>query len=116
MSPAHDLHQVLIAFIIFRQQHQVIISVLATGYFPVKPGIRRHINLAAQDRIDPLLPAGAVKINDTVHHAVVRDSRRIHPQLFHPFYIFFYLIGTVQQAVLRVDMQMGKCHDFFLRI
>ena len=95
MSAAHDFHQILIPFIVLRQKYQMVIPIIAPGYFPVKSGVRRNIHLAPQDRIDPLLLTGAVKINDAVHYTMVRNSGGIHPQLLHPFHIFFYLIGTV---------------------
>ena len=46
-APAHQLHEVFIALIVLRQKHQVIIPVLPAHLLPVKPGARRHIDLAA---------------------------------------------------------------------
>ena len=47
ISLGNDLHQILIAFVIFRKKHQMVIPVLAMDIFPVKPGTRGHVDLTA---------------------------------------------------------------------
>ena len=98
----------------------MIIPVLTAANLTVKPGIGRHIHLTAQDRIDARLPGRPVKINDAEHDAMVGDGTAVHAQLLYPLNALFDLIRTVQQAVLRVDMQMCKFHGdppcFFCRI
>ena len=114
-AAAHDLCQVLISLIIFRKEHQMIIAVVPARQLPVEAGIWRNVYLAAQNRVDALLPRRPVKIDHAVHCAVIRDRRRRHSKLFDALYIFFDLIGAVQQTVFRVDVQMRKCHtDLFL--
>ena len=73
----------------------MVIPVLAAGKLLVKAGIGRHIDLAAQNRLDSGFSCRAVKINDTVHNAVVGDCRTVHAKLFHTLDIFFYFVGTV---------------------
>ena len=111
---ADNLHQIGISRIILRQKHQMIIPVLPACQLPVKPGMRRHIDLAADDRIDAFRFRRLIEINDAVHHTVVGDGRTVHAQLFYPLYILFDFIGTVQKTELRVDMQMCKSHDDIL--
>ena len=101
---ADNLHQIGIARIILCQQHQMIISVLAAGQFPVKPGMRRHVNFTADDRIDPRRRGFLIEVNDAIHNAVIRDGGAVHPQFFDTFDIFFDFIGTVQQTVFGVDV------------
>ena len=43
----HNLHQVLIPFVVLCQQNQVIVFILSHTDFTVKPGSRTHINLTA---------------------------------------------------------------------
>ena len=74
----------------------------------LKAAARRNIDLAAEDRFDPLREGLFVKIYASVHHSVIRDGRRRLAQLLHPGYIFFYFIGSVQERILRVDVQMCK--------
>ena len=56
----------------------------------------RHIDLAADDGFDPLGLAGPVKINDSIHTAVVSDGHRILPQLLDPLHQLFDPAGSVQ--------------------
>ena len=99
-----DLHQIRIAFIVLRKKDKVIISVVTARHFPVKPGVGRHIYLAPEDRINSLFLRLTVKVNDTVHNAVICDCGTVHSQLFHPGNIFFYFIRSIQQTVFCMDM------------
>ena len=89
----------------------MIVPVLTAGQFFVKSGVRSHINFTAKDGANAFRLTGPVKVDDTVHNTVVRDGRAVHAQFFNTLYIFFYLVGTVQQTVFRMDMKMCKCHD-----
>ena len=88
----------------------MIIPLLAPGRLLVKAGIRRHVNLASKDRFDARLLRRAVKIDHSKHHSVIRYGRAVHAQLLDSLDIFLDLICPVQQRILRVDMQMYKCH------
>ena len=79
-----DLHQISISFIVLRKKDEMIVSVISACHLSVKPGIRRHIDLTAEDRVDPLLLRFPVEIDDAVHHSVIRDRSAVHPQLFDP--------------------------------
>ena len=103
-SSGNDLHQIGISRIVFCQKYQMMISALSTGSLTVKPGIRRHINFTAENRLDSLLSGFPVKIDHTVHDSVVRDRSTVHAQFFDSGYIFFYFVGTVQKTVLRMDV------------
>ena len=107
---AHNLYKVVIAGVVLRQKDEMVISFLAAAYLLVKARVRRNIDLTAEDRLDPRLLRRAVEVNDTVHDAVIRDGGAVHAKLLDSCNIFFYLVGTVQQRVFRVDMQMYKCH------
>ena len=100
----NDLHQVLITCIIFRQQHQMIVSVLSCSAFPVKTGAGSHINLTAKDRLDPHFPGSPVKIDDAVHNAVIGDCHAVHSQLFCPCSQLLNLGRAIQKAVFCMDM------------
>ena len=55
--------------------------------------------------------SGTVKVDYAEHNAMIRYGGCVHLKLLHPFYIFIYLVGTVEQTVLRMSMQMHKGHD-----
>ena len=63
-----------------------------------------------QNRIDPLLFCLLVKVDDAVHHAVIRDGCRGHAQFLYPGDILFDFVGTVQKTVFRMCVQMDKRH------
>ena len=92
----------------------MIVPVLSAACLTVKSGVWCHIDLTPQNRIDPSCFRLPVKIDDAIHHSVVRDGCAVHAKLLHPGYIFFYFVGTVQQAVLCMDMQMCKIHAILL--
>ena len=107
-----DLHQILIAGIIFRQQNHMIIAILAASRLPVKTRSGRHIDLTADDRLDPIFSGCPVKIDHAVHDAVVGNRQTVHPQFLRPGGQFFYFTRCVKQTVLCMHMQMCKCHLF----
>ncbi len=109
-TTAYDFHQIGVSRIVFRQQHQMVITVFPAGQFLVKTGIGRNIYLTAHNRIDTCRFRFLIKINHAVHNAVVGDCGAVHPQFLNPLHIFLYLVGPVQQTVFRMHMQMGKCH------
>ena len=108
----NNLHQITVSLIILRQQHQMIIPVFSVLHLFIKTGTRRHVDLTSEDRVDSGFLCRPIKIHTAIHHTVICNRRTVHPQFFHPGYIFFDLIGTVQQAVFRMHMQMCKSHRF----
>ena len=69
-----------------------------------------HIDLAADDGLDPRLPAGPVKVDCPVHDAVIGDGYRVLPQLLHPLDQQGNAAGPVQQGIFGMDMQVDKGH------
>jgi hypothetical protein len=72
--------------------------------YPVEPGAGCHVNLASDNRFDPLGFAGTVKVDHAVHDAVVGDGNRILPQLPGAFCHAADPAGTVQKAEFCMDM------------
>ena len=79
----NNLHQIRISFIVLCQKDKMIISVVAARHFPVESGVWGHIDLAADDGIDPLPSGFSVEINNAVHHSVICDRSAVHAELFH---------------------------------
>ena len=112
-SPGDKLHQIVISCVVLCQQHKMIVSALAVSPgLLVKPGARGHVDFTAKDRLDPRGLCRLVEVNDAVHDAVVGDGHAVHSQLLHPGNTFLYFIGSVQQTVLCVNVQMCKTHIF----
>ena len=110
-GPADDLHQVRVAGVVLRQEDQMVVAVVPVALLPVQPGPRRHVDLAADDRIDPLFFCRLIKIDHAVHDAVIGDGCCCHAQFLHPADVLIDLIGSVQKRVLCVDVEMCKGHE-----
>ena len=91
----HDLHQILIALVILRQKDQMIVPVLPSYGLPVKPGTGGHIDLTADNGLDPRLFSRPVKIDHPIHGSVIRDRHTVHAQFFRPRRQLPDLAGTV---------------------
>ena len=103
--------QIAVALFVPAQEHQVgeggvkLVDLLKAG---AAPG--GHIDLAADDGLDALRLAGPVKVDDAVHNTVVRDGTGgLAHRLHHPRQLLDHA-EAVQQAELRMHMQMGEGH------
>ena len=74
----------------------------------IKAGAGGNIHFAADDGLDARLFSGFIKLHTTVHHAVVGAGNGGLSALLHPLHQLVDAAGTVQQAVFRMDMQVGK--------
>ena len=78
------------------------------------PSARGHVDLTADDRLNPGVFTGAVEVHHAVHHAVVRNGTGALTQVFDHAGQIPDAAGPVQQTVFRVDVQMDKRHKTFL--
>ena len=65
-----------------------------------------EVGLEADDRLDPVLAAGLVELDGAVHHPVVGEPERRHPELGGAGGHRVDLAGAVEQRVLAVDVQV----------
>ncbi len=97
--------QVAVALLIAAQQHQMaglgveLVDLLEAG---AAPG--GHIDLTADDGLDPRRLTGLVEVHHPVHDPVVGDGHRLLAQLLHPVHQLFDAAGPVQQG--KFGMQM----------
>ena len=103
-----ELDEVLIALLVFAQEHQV--RVFAGDLGLVKAAALGDVDLAPDDRVDARLLAGLVEVDHAVHHAVVRDRQGLHAQLLGALHQRPDAAGAVQQGVFGVQMQVRKGH------
>ena len=83
-------HEVLIAYFIFRKEHEMIIGILTPGTgFAFGAMARSHIDFTADDRLDVLGTGRPVKIDRAKHHPVVGDGDGLK----------IHLAGLVHQPV-----------------
>ena len=92
-SAGHDLHQIMVSQIIFRQKHQMIITVIpASDSFFIESRSRCNIDFASEDWLNPCCSCRTVKIDHTIHDTMIRDRHAVHPELFYPGYTLFDFI------------------------
>jgi len=99
------MHQVFVALLRFGQQNEMEV-VRLRGFF-VHP-VAGHIDFTADDGLNPGRAGFFVKRHRAVEIAVIRNRQIVLPQIFRRLYSLGHLAGAVQQAVLRVKMQMAK--------
>ncbi len=75
----------------------MVIAFRVFSDIPVKTRTRRYIHFASDNRLDAFGFTGFIKINDTVHDAVIRDRGRVHAQFLHMPDIFRNFIGAIQK-------------------
>ncbi len=110
-----DPDQVPVALFVLRQHQQVVVVVaLRRGAVIL---VLAHIQLTAQDRLDPLGLGCVKKVHRPVDVAVIGHGDRLLPQRRHAAHQFLDVACPVQQRVLRVQMQMRKfghgCFQFY---
>ena len=102
-SLGYHLDQILIPCLILCQKHQMVVFRIGPAFF-LKAALLCHIDLTANDRMDPPFLTGLIKIDDAVHRAVIRDGQAIHPQFLRLADNLVDFRRPVQQAVFRMHM------------
>ena len=87
-----------------RQQGEVVALDALIGAAPIVD----QVGLESDDRLDPVRLARLVVLDRAVHHAVVGEPERGHPQLRRPGGQAIDLAGAVEQRVLAVDVEVDR--------
>jgi len=66
------------------------------------------VDFAANDWFYTCFLSRHIKINNAVHGAVVSDSKAVHAQLFGPGNKMRDATHAIEQAILSVDVKVGK--------
>ncbi len=112
MREGHEPHQVVVAFVVPGQQHEVVVRIPLRLVPPLQAGFPGYVRLAPDKGAHLLLLAFLVEIHSPAHHAVVGHGHgpgllgRGRGHQIHD------AAGAVENAVLRVDVKMDKgSHD-----
>ena len=100
LTDADNLHQVMVACIVLRQQNQMVHA--AVIFFQMRA--LRKIYLAADNRLDACLGALLIKFHCAVHRAVVGNRQAVHAQLLGVGHQLRDFRSAVQQTVFRMYM------------
>ena len=107
----HQLYEIFIALVVFAQQYKVIICRLP----PCRAAFHIalcHINLAADYGLYTLSLTFLIKINNTVHNAVVGQGHSALSEVFNRANKLSYTAGAVKKAVFAMQMKMNKFSHF----
>ena len=103
----NDFDQILVSLLILTEQDQMVPLVIEPVHL-IEPCSLRHIDLAADDRMDPLFAACLIEIHRAVHGAVIGHRKGGHSKLFRALYQRLDTAGAVKQRILGMDVQMCK--------
>ena len=104
---ARQLQEVPVASLVLGQQEQMI-----RGFCPVLDRARREVGLNSQDRMKIVLPCRLVPVDDPLHDPVIGDRQVLHPQFSCTGHVVVYPAHSIQQRVLRMEMQVRELlHD-----
>ena len=108
-----QLAEVAVALAAHREQDQVVVAarlVVVDAARLLEAALRRHVHLAADDRLHVRLPRRLVELHRPEHVAVVGDGARRHSRAGDARQQLGDLVGAVEQRVLRVEMQVDEGH------
>ncbi len=105
VAAGDKLDQVAIAFLVFAQQHQVVVAV---GVAFDGVALLRDVHLAADHRMDALLLGVVVELDRAEQIAVIGHGHGGHLLLDREVHQLGDFAGSVEQRVIGVAMQMDK--------
>ena len=109
----HHIGEVAITRLVLAQQHQMT-GLRIELVLLIKAGAPRHIHLAAHDGLDALGFAGAIKVDHTVHGAVIGNSAGALPHLFDQLGQVTDAAGSVKQTIFCMDVEVNEGHKLLL--
>ena len=107
MRGRDQLDEIAIAGLVLRQQGEMIRRV-ALGIRSVLDRARRHVGLAADDRLDPGGRRRLVKFDRAVQVAVVGDRDRRHLQFGRLFHQLLHPHRAIEERVLGVQVEVNE--------
>ena len=103
----HELDEVVVTLGVFREQDEVVRR-FARAAVLAQAAARRHVHLAAQDRVDAALPRMVVEDHRREHVPVFRDRHRRHLQRHRLVQHLVDAARAVQQRELGVQVKMDE--------
>ncbi len=103
-----ELDEVGPALVVLGEQHQVKAAVREARGRAIAAVARGDVGLDAEDRLDAGGPRPRVELDGPVQVAVVGHRHGVHAQLLDAAHQPVDPVGSVEQRVLRVQMQVGE--------
>jgi len=108
-----EFDEVPVPLVGLRQEYQMVVL---ASFFPGGVSVGVDIDFAPDDRLDPRRRALIVKLDRPVHRAVIRHRDGGHAELDGLGREVAAADGAVEQAVLRMDVQVDKFSGHVLGI
>ena len=106
---AHQLEEVLVTLDVAGQEPQVEDApALVAAALLLEAGALGKVELAPDEGLDAPALGRRVEVDGAKQVAMVRERKGAHPELARPFGQLVDPAGPVQQAVVRVDMEMDE--------
>ena len=103
----YKLNQIAIACFVFGKKNQMIVA-CAVNLRTFLPHAGCQIDLTANDGMNALCLCLFIKSDCTIHDTMIGHGNSVHTKFFRTPYKFLDPTRTVEQTVLRMDVQMGK--------
>ena len=107
LTDGAQAHEVEVAVVVGGKEREVI-RVAVDAPLAHEPRARRHVDLAADDRLDPGVLASFVKVDRAIHHAVVGHPDRRHLELRRPRDHGRDATCPIEQRVLGVVVEVDE--------
>ncbi len=108
VAEGHQLHQVVVALVVGGEQGEMVVGLADAGGIPVEAAPRGHVDLAAQDGLQALVPAGVVEGHRPEHVPVVGDGEGLHALPGRLIHEGVDLAGPVEEAELGVQVEVDE--------
>ena len=104
-----DLHQVAIAFFVFRQHQQMVVCI-AVGRSPRNDVVvfLADVELASDDRLDSGFVRGVYEMHGAENIAVIGHGDRGHAEFFDAIDKFLDVASAVEHGVIAMKMQVNE--------
>ncbi len=105
-----QVDQVVVAGLVFGEQQEMIVAILAgsTVSLAVKPAAGRNVHLAANNRFYPRFASGLIKVYRAVHHPMIRNGERWKFQFHRAINQLVQSTRSVEHRELGMHMEMDK--------
>ena len=90
----------------------VIFPGTLVGAFFLEAAGRRHIDFAADDRLDAVAHRFAIKLDGAEHVAVIGHRHGGLLERFDAFEELVYLVGAIQQTIFGMTVKMNETRVF----
>ena len=109
VSGGREFDEILVADLVLREQHEMVIDILAAGGgFFLQARTGRDIHLATDDGFHAFGTRFLVEIHHAMHRAMIRDGERWELQLVRLLHELVQTARAIEQRILGVQVQMDK--------